>query len=219
MKDAVVIVGGGGHAKVILDILEVSGTVEIAGFVTREGSGDFCGHPVLGNDSALDGIHKKGVLNAIVAVGENRRRADLMRLVESYGFRLWNAISPHACVSRRAQVGSGVAIMPGAVVNAGSRIDDGAILNTNCAVDHDCRIHRYVHIGPGATLAGGVVIEEGAFLGTGASVTPNVIIGSWACVGAGAVALKNLPSGVTAIGIPAKPIATGRNPTLAEQKP
>lgn len=209
MKNAVVIVGAGGHAKVVVDILEAGG-VEIAGFISPEGSGHFCGYPIIGDDSALERILKKGLRDGIVAIGDNRRRATLIEALQSYGFKLWNAISPHACISRRAELGAGIAIMPGVVVNAGSCIGNGAILNTNCSVDHDCRIGMYSHIGPGATLAGGVIVEHGAFLGTGVSVVPNVTIGAWACVGAGAVAVKDLPPDITSVGIPAEPKAALR---------
>ena len=209
MNRGVVILGTGGHAKVVVDILEAGG-VEIAGFISLEGADSYCGYPVLGDDGALQGIYEKGVQDGIVAIGDNRRRGALIELLQSYGFNLRNAISPNACISRRAEMGSGIAAMPGVVVNAGSHIGDGVILNTNCSVDHDCRIGKHAHVGPGVTLAGGVTMEVGAFLGTGVSVAPNVTVGCWARVGAGAVVVKDLPPDVTAIGIPAKPIPIPR---------
>jgi UDP-perosamine 4-acetyltransferase len=204
LKSRVVILGGGGHAKVVIDILEQAGEVDIAGFVSPGEQPDtFCGYPRLGSDDDLAGTLGAGVRSAFVAIGDNRRRMDCIRSVKRQGFHLINAISPAAIVSPRATLCQGIAVMPGAVINAGSRIEDGAIVNTNASVDHDCVIGACAHVAPGTALAGCVSLGEGVFLGTGSSVIPNITIGPWTTVGAGAVVVADLPDHVVAMGVPA----------------
>ena len=198
------ILGGGGHAKVVIDILEQAGEVDIAGFVSPAEAPDaICGYRRLGSDDALDETLRAGVQSAFVAIGDNRRRMDCIGSLKRRGFTLINAISPAAIVSRHATLSRGIAVMPGAVINAGTQIAEGAIVNTRASVDHDCVIGACAHVAPGATLAGCVRLGDGVFLGTGSSVIPNVTIGSWTTVGAGAAVVADLPDHVVAVGVPA----------------
>lgn len=204
MNERVVILGGGGHAKVVIDILEESGEVEIAGFVsTSDQPDELCGYRRLGPDEILDETLRSGVQSAFVAIGDNRRRRDCIGMLRRTGFTLINAISRAASVSRRATLAQGIAVMPGAVINAGARIEDGAIVNTNASVDHDCIVGAWAHVAPGAAVAGCVRLGEGVFVGTGSCVIPGITIGCWTTVGAGGVVLADLPDHVLAAGIPA----------------
>lgn len=94
--------------------------------------------------------------------------------------------------------------MAGVVINAGTAIGDGAVINTGATVDHDCKIGAYCHVAPGVNLAGCVTLEEGVFLGIGSRVIPGIQIGEWTTVAAGAVVVRDLPSRVVAMGIPAR---------------
>jgi UDP-perosamine 4-acetyltransferase len=161
------------------------------------------GYPWLGSDNALEESFREGIRSPFVAIGDNRRRLQCLDLLKQRGFRLIQAVSPHAAISRHAKLGEGVAIMPGAVVNAGTVAGDGTILNTNASVDHDCVIGPCAHIAPGVALAGCVRVGEGAFLGVGSKVIPGVSIGAWTIVGAGGVVVADLPGGVLALGVPA----------------
>ena len=200
-----VVLGSGGHAKVVLDILLDRGEVDLAGCVTADaGISSLLGVPVLGADDALPGLLSSGVTHAFIAVGENRVRAKLQRRVQSLGFSLVNAISTHAVLSTRVKMGLGIVIMPGAVVNVDTIVGDGAIINTGATVDHDGHIGAFAHIGPGSSLAGNVTVGEGAFLGAGTTVIPQRSIGAWTTAGAGAVIVKDLPDGVVAVGVPAR---------------
>lgn len=203
MKERMVVVGAGGHAKVIIEILEESGDFEIAGCTSQCGAGDVLGIPVLGDDSILPALYREGLRHAFVAIGDNRTRIAVARKLVTAGFRLINAVSRRAVISPRAWLGSGVAVMPGAVINVLSRVNDGAIVNTGAIVDHDCSIGACSHVAPGAALAGCVSVGEGAFLGIGSRVIPGIAIGAWTTVGAGAVVIRTLPIGVTAVGVPA----------------
>jgi UDP-perosamine 4-acetyltransferase len=205
LKDKVVIVGDGGHAKVILDILESSGLVEIVGFTGMETppSNTLLGYPFLGCDTLLPQLFESGVHHAFVALGDNGRRQRRSRSILEQGFTLINAISTAAVISRHACVGAGVAVMPGAIVNAGTHIGDGAIVNTNASIDHDCDIGNFAHVGPGAVLAGSVSVGDEAMLGAGCRLIPGIKVGRGAVVGAGAVVIRDLPDYAVAVGVPA----------------
>jgi UDP-perosamine 4-acetyltransferase len=203
LRERAVVIGAGGHAKVIIEILEEQARLEIAGCVSRQPGGEVLGYPVLGDDGILPALYTQGVRKAFVAIGDNRARRSAMERAAAAGFELINAVSRHSAISARARLGCGVAVMPGAVVNVMSRIGDGAIVNTGATVDHDCDIGRWAHIAPGTNLAGGVTIGDGVFLGVGSRVLPGISVGPWTTVGAGAVVIGNLPGAVTAVGVPA----------------
>lgn len=113
---------------------------------------------------------------------------------------------PSAVVSRHAELAATTQVMAGAVVNPGVVVEQHAVLNTRCIVEHDSRIARFTHVGPGATLAGAVNLAEGAFVGAGACILPFVTVGAWATVGAGAVVIDDVPEGKTVVGVPARVI-------------
>jgi len=210
VNERVVIVGGGGHAKVLVDILEQTAEVEIAGFVSTNEQDSLFGYRRLGNDGVLPALFASGVRSALVAIGDNRRRLSAIETLANSGFRLINAISSAAVISRHVRLGQAIAVLPGAIVNADSQLGDGVIINTNASVDHDCFLAACVHVAPGSSVAGGVRLEEGVFLGTGSSVIPGVTIGSWTIVGAGAVVVSDLPPNIVAVGVPAIPAKANR---------
>jgi UDP-perosamine 4-acetyltransferase len=203
MRTRIVLLGAGGHAKVIADILLDSDEVEIAGCITLGREDSLLGIPVLGGDDQLPQLRASGITMAFPAIGDNARRMAALDRLRDLGFTLVNAISRRASVSPRASLGSGIAIMPGAVVNVASTVNDGAIINTGATVDHDCEIGRCAHIAPGCHLAGKVRVGDGAFLGVGVSVIPALAIGAWTVVGAGAVVIRDLPAQAKAVGVPA----------------
>jgi UDP-perosamine 4-acetyltransferase len=203
VNERVVVVGGGGHAKVLVDVLEQAGGFEIVGFVSMEEHETLYRYPRLGNDETLPAVFRSGITSAVVAIGDNKRRQLSIHLLRTYGFKLTNAISPAAIISKWATIGDGAAILPGAVVNADSRLGDGVIVNTNASIDHDCVVGGCVHIAPGANVAGRVRLGEGVLLGIGSSVIPGVTIGPWTLVGAGAAVVTDLPANAVAVGVPA----------------
>jgi UDP-perosamine 4-acetyltransferase len=209
-SEAVVIIGSGGHAKVVIELVRVEGKYAIKGCTSLTESGFVLGDvPILGTDSVLPAVLANGTKKAFVAIGDNHLRLRLIGQVLEMGFELINAISPSAVVSPSATLGRGVAIMAGAIINTSTQIGDGTIINTNAAVDHDCRIGSGAHIGPGSVLAGNVEIGREAFLGAGACVVPGIRVGSRTIVGAGSVVVRDIPDGVTAMGVPAR--ITGEN--------
>ena len=199
-----ILLGSGGHAKVIIEIFEERRELEITGctsVVTNQL--DILGYPILGDDSILEDRNASCPNHVFVAVGDNRLRFKLLEHVQGLGFDVVNAVSERAIVSARARIGRGVAIMPGAIINSHATIADGAIINTGAVVEHDCSIGRCAHVATGSSLAGGVQVAEGAFLGTGCKVIPGIKIGAWSVIGAGAVVIHDIPANRTAIGVPA----------------
>ena len=202
-ENTVLIIGAGGHAKVIAEIFGEGG-VRIAGFVTLDGSNQpFCGQIVYPEDQ-LPNILLRGIRNIFPAVGDNRLRHILATRAEELGFNIINALDPRSHISRTANLGKGIAIMPGASVNASTTINDFAIINTNASVDHDCFVGTAVHIAPGVTLSGNVRIGNFSTIGTGSSVRENIVVGSSTMVGVGSVVVGDIPDDVTAFGNPAR---------------
>jgi UDP-perosamine 4-acetyltransferase len=199
-----VLVGGGGHAKVVADVLLSLG-IRVAGFTSNHPEpASLLGIPRLGEDDTLPELHRKGVKSAFVAIGDNRLRLSKIAQLQAYGYTLPSLVSPRATVSPFAVVHAGVLVMPGATVNACAELMEGVIVNTNASVDHDCRVDRGAHLAPNTALAGKVRVGEGVLLGIGSSVAPEVEIGSWAVVGAGSVVIRSLEGGRTYAGAPAR---------------
>ncbi|NQE60874.1 acetyltransferase [Caulobacter sp. RHG1] len=200
----VVIIGGGGHAKVVIESLRAAGETVAAIVDADPTPRTVLGVPVVGDDLALADLHGQGLSKLFVAIGDNSLREKLGRKAREQGFVLVNAIHPSAVISPSVQFGEGIAVMAGVAINADSRIGDLAIVNTGAVVDHDCVLGAACHLGPASALAGNVSVGARAFLGVGARVIPGVRIGADTIVGAGGVVIRDLPDAVLAIGVPAK---------------
>ena len=198
------VLGAGGHAKVVLEILREGG-FEVIGLLDNDPSPrTVSGVAVIGDDSRLPELRASGVTQVFIALGDNALRMTLGRKAQALGYSLVNAISSGARLSTTARVGKGVAIMAGAVVNAEADIEDLAIVNTGAVIDHDVRVGEAAHVGPGCAVAGEVSLGERVFLGVGVSVIPRVVIGADVVVGAGACVVGDLPPAVMAMGVPAR---------------
>lgn len=198
----VLILGAGGHAKVVADILQLQGA-EVCGFLDDNSdlwNTRILGLPILGSIKTYANFLSDAF---VIGIGSNTVRQKLDELLNT-NVRWLRASHPTATIARSAYVGKGVVIAAHAVVNPDSFIEDHAIINTAATVDHDCVIGRYAHIAPGTHLAGGVKVGEGAFIGIGANITPGCTIGDWAIVGAGATVVNDVPPRVVAKGIPAR---------------
>jgi UDP-perosamine 4-acetyltransferase len=203
----VVIVGAGGHGKVVLEILQAQGKHRVVGFLDADQAvvGTVIhGVPVLGPVNHIGRLRQQKIKAAIVAIGDNRVRVSYAGLLLENGLELLTAIHPSAVISLSAQIGRNVVIAPGVVVAAAAKVGDSAILNTSCVIDHECEVGIGSHIAPGAVLAGRVRVGDGAFIGLGARVIPCLTVGSGATVGAGAVVIRDVPAGATAVGVPAR---------------
>jgi UDP-perosamine 4-acetyltransferase len=199
----VIVIGAGGHAKVVIETLRAQGD-RVVGLIGTQGDAAVLGAPTIGTDDDLPRLHAEGLKSAIVAIGDNGRRLTLARRLEGMGFTLVNAVHPHALLSPSVRLGSGIAIMAGVVINADAAIGDHAIVNTRAGIDHDCRIGEAAHIAPGATLAGGVTVGARAFVGAGSAVIPQIEICADAVIGAGASVVRAILEPGVYVGAPAR---------------
>jgi sugar O-acyltransferase (sialic acid O-acetyltransferase NeuD family) len=171
MKD-IILIGGGGHCKAVIDIIEQEDLFNIIGIIDKpEFLGkSVLGYPVIGNDSELNNLVKrcKNVLITIGQIGNSLPRINLFDTVLKLGFTLPSVISPRAYVSQYASIGKGSVIMHDVVVNAGAKIGDNCIINTKSIVEHGSNIGNHCHISTNAVINGDVVVGNGSFIGSGA---------------------------------------------------
>lgn len=202
--------GAGGHAKVLIDILQLRNEFKIVGLLDPAPlSNVVAGIAILGNDEELPKLHRAGITAAFVGVGgvgDNTLRIQLYGRAGAAGFDMINIVHPSAVIARSVVLGKGVAIMASVVVNPEAHLADNVIVNTGAIVEHDCRIETHAHISPGAILAGGVHIGEGAYIGAGATIRQGIHVGEYSIVGAGAVVVKDVPRRTLVVGVPAKPV-------------
>lgn len=213
---ALVILGAGGHAKVVADLVLRLAEWRISGLIAADPDADgFFGLPVLGTDACLPKLRRQGIDAAAVAVGDNALRMRLGALAKRHGFMVPTLCHPAAVVSAFASLAEGAVVMAGASVGPAARVGPFAIVNTRAVVEHDCEVGEGAHIAPCAALGGGVRVGARSLVGIGAAVRPGVQIGSDAVVGAGATVVADVPKGVTVIGTPAKPrgSAMARHPS------
>ncbi|WP_439580768.1 NeuD/PglB/VioB family sugar acetyltransferase [Elioraea sp.] len=182
----VLILGAGGHGRVVADILLAAGR-PVAGFLDDRVAGPVAGLPVLGPFArALDPGFGRGRA-LIVALGDTGRRVDLSRAILRAGAALATAIHPFAVLAGGAQVGAGCSVSAAAVIGTGATVGRFCIVNTAAVVDHDCALGDGAFLGPGVRLCGGVVVGARAVLGAGAVVLPGVRIAAGSRVRAGTV--------------------------------
>jgi sugar O-acyltransferase (sialic acid O-acetyltransferase NeuD family) len=202
-----VIMGAGGHGRVVLDILLSAGQCQPVGFLdsnTALHGRRMDGLPILGDLDALPDLRARGVSLAVVAIGDNGVRRAMAEQIERAGFELINAIHPSANLARNVSLGRNVVVAAGALVCAHCQVGDSVILNTGSIVDHETMIGTAAHVCPGARVAGRVMIESGAFIGIGATVLQSLRIGCEAVVGGGAVVIHDVEPLTTVVGVPAR---------------
>jgi len=194
-----VIVGAGGHGKVIADNALKNGYTDIC-FVDDNAIGECMGFPIVGVCDDLKKLND-GLTDFVIGIGNNATRK---MIAEKYDVNWVTLIHPSAHIALKVSIGKGTVLMAGVVVNACATIGEHCIINTSAIVEHDNVIENYVHISPNATLGGTVHIGVGAHIGIGATVKNNIDICGHCVVGAGAVVVKNIEECGTYIGVPAR---------------
>lgn len=196
----IIIIGAGGHGKVVADIIKLNGD-KVYGFLDDKEPEVLPGFPVIGRVNLINTLDNKDFC-FFVAIGDNQTRE---RVMNSYPMVEWyTAIHPSAVIADDTEIGTGTAIMANAVVNSGSKIGRGVIINTAATVDHDNIIGDFVHISPGAHLAGTVHVGDRCWIGIGANVINNISIINYCTVGAGTVVIKSITEQGTYVGVPAR---------------
>ena len=206
-----VILGAGGHAKVVFD-MAVASHWQVRGFLDggRVRGETILAATVLGNESMLDDRQFVAEHAFVVAIGQQKVRRTWSLEIISRGGVLAVVSHPGCVVSPYATIHAGTVIAAGCVVNPGAAVGRFCILNTGCTVDHDVVLADGVQICPGANLAGTVSCGEDVFVGTGAVIIPRITIGAGATVGAGAVVIRDVAAGDVVVGNPARSIGVGR---------
>jgi sugar O-acyltransferase (sialic acid O-acetyltransferase NeuD family) len=198
-----VVYGAGGHARVLIDLLEQASLgSRLLGLVDdRVSPGTQCaGFPVLGR---IDWLRSHTGVAVVLGVGDNQQRARIARACEELGLALFTAVHPRAIVTPRSELGDGSVVFAGAVINSGARIGKGCIVNSGAVVEHDCLLGDFSHVSPNATLGGGAQLGQLSHLGLGACVLPGVTVGDACTIGAGGVVVRPIPAGSVAYGVPA----------------
>lgn len=210
MGESLILIGGGGHCKSVLDSI-APGRYErilIADRPDKLGQ-QVNGIPISVTDGQLEALFLKGVRSAFITVGGIGAadvRETLYRQLKSIGFLLPNLCDPTAAVSRHARLAEGVFIGKQAVVNAGAQLGACCIVNSGAVIEHDCRLSAFVHAAPGAVLAGNVRVGKGAHIGAGACLLQGTAVGEYTVVGMGSVVLHDLPAHCTAYGNPCREV-------------
>ena len=206
MSSPVVVLGAGGHARVLAEALLRAG-VPVLGCVAPEVPGPLPDHlPYLGGDEALARHEPNQVLlvNGVGSVRQPMQRTAVFEHWQARGYRFATVVHPGAQLASDVRLGEGAQVMVGAVVQPGCELGSNTIVNTGAIVDHDCVIGAHSHVAPGVVLSGGVQIGTNVHVGTGARVIQGISIGDFAIVGAGAVVIANVPPHATVVGVPAR---------------
>lgn len=204
-----ILVGGGGHCKVVLSQIKKHKEFEVVGIVDnyKPIGSSINGVSIIGTDDDLKKFYEKGIKYALTTVGsikDNSKRFKLYKMVKKIGFILPIIISTSSIIDETVNIDEGTVIMPNCVINVDSKIGKNCIINSGAIIEHDCIIGDHCHLAPGAHISGEVEIGELSFIGIGATIIQGIKIGNNVTIGAGSVVIDNLPDNVTVVGNPAK---------------
>ena len=207
-KQPIILVGGGGHCRSAIDVIEAENKYQIAGILDiHEKIGEkILGYKIIGTEEALSRLMAK-CQNYLVTVGQiksARLRIDLYNKIKKAGGILPNIISPNAYVSKYVKLGEGNIIMHQTTINANVHIKNNCIINSHALIEHDCKVSSHVHISTKSTINGDCVIDEGSFIGSGTTLIQGIKIAENVVVGAGCVVTKDIGRNCTVIGNPGR---------------
>ncbi|OFX85984.1 MAG: hypothetical protein A2W99_16755 [Bacteroidetes bacterium GWF2_33_16] len=208
MKEKVIIVGDGGHAKIVIDILEQYGNIEIVGITTKQPEKkEFFGYPIIGTDEILAFYFNKGIRNVAIGIGgftNNNLRKEIFIKIKKLGFNVISAIHPNATIASTAKLGEGVTIFGGVVINPDVVIGNNCIIATCSSIDHETIIEDHSLISAGVTVGANTIIKKGTLCALGSKIISGVTIGENSLIAAGAVVVNNIEKNTRVYGIPAK---------------
>ena len=208
LKEKIIFIGGGGHAKVLLELVKQLDTYSVVGILDSGKQGSVLGVPVVGNDTDIDKFIKEGIKKAVLAVGSSshtKKRKELFMRFRQKEIEFPPLIHPKSIISSEfIEFPQGIQVMANAILQPSCNIDENTIVNTGAIVEHDCIIGKNVHICPGAVISGGCVIEDGVFVGAGTVIKQCIKIGENAVIGAGSLVLEDVQAQSTVFGVPAR---------------
>lgn len=194
-KSKIVVIGGGGHAKVIISILKKLDQFEVFGYIDQTDKGAILDIPYLGTDDTASNLFSNNINTAVLGIGQLKDSSLRKKVAEKYqslGFNFPTILSSDAIINNSTTIGNGTVIMAGVVINVDSQIGEFGIINTSATIDHDCKIGDFTHIAPGVTLSGGVKIGNKCLVGTGSSIIQYIDIPDNTIIGAGSVLIKSI---------------------------
>jgi len=206
----IVVIGGGGHAGVLISILKKLNTWKIVGYTDIVDKGSILGIQYLGDDVILEKDRNKyKKCSAVIGLGilsllDINKRIEIKERLEKFGYNLPPIVSPSAVINENVNLGKATVVFDNVVINTGTKIGENVIVNTSSSIDHDCQIESNVHIAPGVTLSGGVVVGNKSFIGAGASIIHNINICDNCIIGAGAVVTRDCSKPGKYVGVPAR---------------
>ena len=210
MSVPVIVLGAGGHARVLIDVLRIRAitVVGITSIELQDRNKKLDGINVIGNDEVIFSYTPESVhlVNGIGYTGKTEKRRALFEFFKKKGYSFASVIHPSAVISPDVQLNEGVQVMAGTVIQTGSKIKKNTIINTKVSVDHDCIIGSHVHLAPGVTISGGVQVADDVLIGAGTTIIQGVRIGKKCSIGAGSLVLNNVKDGVTVFGVPAREV-------------
>ncbi len=206
----ILLIGGGGHCKSVIDVIEQEGRFEVAGIVDREEmiGKSVLGYKIIATDSELGRLRKKFEY-ALVTVGQIKSanvRMRLFRKLKNLEYKMPVIVSPKAHVSKHCEIGEGSVVMHYSLVNAGAKIGVNCILNTKSLIEHDVIVGDNCHISTGAVVNGACTIGNEVFIGSNSVIANNVYVVDGSVLGAGSVVYKNLEKAGVYVGNPAKKV-------------
>lgn len=212
MNKKILLIGGGGHCKSVLDtLIQKDEYYNISIIDKKENIGKkILGIEVIGSDEDIESLYKKGYKYAFItlgSIGNPKTRIKLFDIIKKTGFKIPNIIDYSATVSNNVNIERGIFIGKMAIINAGTTIRDGAIINTGAIIEHDCNIGKFVHIASGAVLGGNVNIKDNSHIGSNTTIINNIEIGSNTVIGIGSVVTKNIDNNVLSYGSPCRVIS------------
>lgn len=198
MKEKIILIGGGGHCKSCIDVIEQEGRFTIAGIVDvpEKLHQRILGYEIIATDDDLPQLTKE-YRNFLITVGQIKSPEPRKRLFETLkrlGAKLPVVVSPLAYISKHAKIAEGSIIMHYALVNAGAQIGKNCIINTRALIEHDAIIDNHCHIATNAVINGGVKVGTETFFGSNAMTREYIEIGNNCIIGGGGRVLRNLPA-------------------------
>ena len=201
MKSLVYIIGAGGNANIVTEIIEKK--FKIGGFISNKKSDYGKSKKLFLENEFLKKYKKKKI---IIAVGENKNRLKIFKKFKKYGHNFPNVIHKTAFISKSANIGIGNIIMPNVIINSNARIGNFNLINTSSIIEHDCHVDSFVSISPKSIVCGNCKLNEGVFLGANTCVIHNIEIGEWSVVGSCSNVIKDIKKNTLNFGNPSKTI-------------